>query len=137
MLNFWFQIDLLNTFLRLFSKLTLAVILLQMFKKSFYVVHVQCSVYNICLGPLSAPLCPYCRQRWTLLVPFFSESEHSSADLEEIEQRNRILNYINDFNRRFSGKYCFIYLRSQAQLFWWFVQGSILEFRISWNQYLF
>lgn len=61
-------------------------------------------VLFVYLGPLSSPLCPYCRQRWTLLVPFFSESEHSTADLEEIEQRNHILNYINDFNRRFSGK---------------------------------
>lgn len=57
-------------------------------------------------GPLSTPTCPYCRQRMTVLLPFFSEVENNAADLDEasIERRQRICDNIRSYNRLYSGE---------------------------------
>jgi hypothetical protein len=54
-------------------------------------------------GPLTAPACPYCRQRVTILLPFFSETEKHSAELEIVEKRVDLLTQIKTYNNRFSG----------------------------------
>ncbi len=56
-------------------------------------------------GLLGAPSCPYCRQRVTLLLPYFTLSERNAAELDVIEVRTGLLNKVKDFNRRFSGQY--------------------------------
>lgn len=53
---------------------------------------------------LAATACPYCRQRITILLPYFSQEERDSADLTEIETRNSILNEVHTYNRRYSGE---------------------------------
>lgn len=57
------------------------------------------------IGPLEVPTCPYCRQRITVLLLYFSEAERKSTDLELIEQRNQLITSIKAYNRRFSGNY--------------------------------
>ena len=58
------------------------------------------------LGPLSTPTCPYCRQRMTVLLPFFSDVENNAADLDDatIERRQKLYDNIRSYNRLFSGK---------------------------------
>ena len=53
---------------------------------------------------LSAIPCPYCRQRITLLLPYFSTDEKNSAEPQEIETRTSVLTRLNTYNRRFSGE---------------------------------
>ncbi len=57
------------------------------------------------VAPGAPPGCPYCRQRVTLLLPFFTEAERAApAETEAAEARNGILDKVGDFNRRFSGE---------------------------------
>ncbi len=59
-------------------------------------------------GLLSPPSCPYCRQRVTMILPYFSQEERDAADLTVVEGRGNVLNQIREFNRRFSGTFiCF------------------------------
>ena len=44
-----------------------------------------------------------CRQRMTVLLLYFSESERNTADLEEVERRNLLIESVRDYNRRYSG----------------------------------
>ena len=53
---------------------------------------------------LSAISCPYCRQRITLLLPYFSEDERNTAELEETRTRNQVITELNQYNRRWSGE---------------------------------
>jgi len=53
---------------------------------------------------LQATACPYCRQRITIILPYFSQEERDSADLGEIEQRNNLLTEVHTYNRRYSGE---------------------------------
>eukprot|EP00095_Tigriopus_kingsejongensis_P012758 maker-scaffold30_size591359-snap-gene-2.14 protein:Tk12758 transcript:maker-scaffold30_size591359-snap-gene-2.14-mRNA-1 annotation:"e3 ubiquitin-protein ligase rnf170-like" len=55
-------------------------------------------------GPLTAPNCPMCRQRITLLLPYFSEEERSSIELDVVTNRDAIMERVCQFNRRFSGE---------------------------------
>jgi len=57
-------------------------------------------------GPLSTPTCPYCRQRMTVLLPFFSDIETNAADLDvaTVERRQKIYDNIRSYNRLFSGE---------------------------------
>ena len=64
---------------------------------SFFEVHRRTS-------GLSAMSCPYCRQRVTILLTYFSEDERNTAEPAEIETRDRILEEANQYNRRFSGE---------------------------------
>ena len=48
--------------------------------------------------------CPYCRQRVTILLTYFSEDERNTAEPAEVETRDRILEEANQYNRRFSGE---------------------------------
>lgn len=52
----------------------------------------------------SACPCPYCRQRITIILPYFSAVEKNSADLAEIETRDKILKDVYTYNRRHSGE---------------------------------
>jgi len=59
------------------------------------------------LVPFQGPncsVCPYCRQRVTLILPHFSEAERGSGDPELSTSRNTILDKISDYNRKVSGK---------------------------------
>jgi len=53
---------------------------------------------------LHATTCPYCRQRITIMLPYFSQEERDSADLTEIENRSAILTEVHTYNRRYSGE---------------------------------
>jgi len=53
---------------------------------------------------LNATLCPYCRQKITLLLTYFSTEERNTADVAEIETRNSILTNIHLYNQRYSGE---------------------------------
>jgi len=53
---------------------------------------------------LQATLCPYCRQRVTIMLPYFSQEERDTADLTEIEQRSALLAEVHTYNRRYSGE---------------------------------
>ena len=54
---------------------------------------------------MSTPTCPYCRQRMTVLLPFFSDIEINAADLDvaTVERRQKIYDNIRSYNRLFSG----------------------------------
>lgn len=62
------------------------------------------SYYNLSSSGLTAPPCPYCRQRITMLLPFFSEAERNFADVDDIRERNNLSITIRTYNRRFSGE---------------------------------
>ena len=51
---------------------------------------------------LRAPNCPYCRQRMTLLIPFFSDAERNLADPGDQRDMDEMLDKIGVFNRRYS-----------------------------------
>ena len=53
---------------------------------------------------LSPMPCPYCRQRITILLPYFSSDERNTAEPTEIETRNSVLSQLTTYNRRFSGE---------------------------------
>ena len=55
-------------------------------------------------GILRAPSCPYCRQRVTVLLPFFTEEERGAAELDRLRVRNEVVDKVKEFNRRFSGE---------------------------------
>ena len=62
---------------------------------------------NYCLkisDPFDTPTCPYCRQRMTMLLLYFSETERGSANSAEIEQRNQLIQEIRNYNSRYSGE---------------------------------
>ena len=54
--------------------------------------------------PFDTPTCPYCRQRMTMLLFYFSETERNLADPEEIERRNTLVNSVRNYNSRYSGE---------------------------------
>ena len=58
-------------------------------------------------GPLATPVCPYCRQRMTVLLPFFSDAERNAADMDAdtIQERQQLCDNIRAYNRLFSGQY--------------------------------
>ncbi len=82
-------------------------------------------------GPLTAAACPYCRQRWTLLIPVFTEAEWES-DHEDLISR------IREFNRLYGGESRSLgeHLRDLPMLirhFWHFMwggNGMYLLFRV-------
>ena len=53
---------------------------------------------------LSAMPCPYCRQRITILLPYFSTDEKNTAEPSELETRTAVLSQVYNYNRRFSGE---------------------------------
>jgi RING finger protein 170 len=53
---------------------------------------------------LQATTCPYCRQRITIILPYFSQEERDSADVAEIETRSGLLTEVHTYNRRYSGE---------------------------------
>jgi len=53
---------------------------------------------------LSATSCPYCRQRITLILPYFSLEERDSADPADAEKKEKILVELSTYNRRYSGE---------------------------------
>jgi len=53
---------------------------------------------------LAATQCPYCRQRITIILPYFSDSENNSADITEVETREKIKKEVHMYNRRYSGE---------------------------------
>ena len=53
---------------------------------------------------LTAMPCPYCRQRITMLLPFFSDDERNTAEPPEIATRTAVLAELSIYNRRFSGE---------------------------------
>ncbi len=52
----------------------------------------------------SAPSCPYCRQRMTLLIPFFSEAERNSAEPSHQREIDELLEKVRTFNVRYSSE---------------------------------
>ena len=54
---------------------------------------------------LRAPNCPYCRQRMPLLIPFFSDAERNSAEPQDQQDMDEILDKIGVFNRRYSSEF--------------------------------
>jgi len=71
--------------------------------------HVYCgqciiSYYDTAVrAPFDTPSCPYCRQRITMILLYFSETERNSAELDIIDRRSQIINSVRSYNRRFSG----------------------------------
>lgn len=65
---------------------------------------IRSSSVSTVIHPFDTPTCPYCRQRMTVLLLYFSENERNTADLEEIERRNVLIGSVRDYNRRFSGE---------------------------------
>lgn len=61
------------------------------------------SKIQLFLGPFETPTCPYCRQRMTVLLIYFSDIERNAANLDEIERRNQFITSIRAYNRRYSG----------------------------------
>jgi len=56
-------------------------------------------------GLLETPTCPYCRQRMTMMLPYFSESEISDdSDITTAETRNQVLAQVKRYNRFYSGQ---------------------------------
>jgi len=53
---------------------------------------------------LSAIPCPYCRQRITIILPYFSDSEKTSAEPDDVETRDKIKLEVYTYNRRYSGE---------------------------------
>ncbi|XP_023344930.1 E3 ubiquitin-protein ligase RNF170 [Eurytemora carolleeae] len=53
---------------------------------------------------LSAITCPYCRQRITLLLSYFSQEERTAAEPGDVEIRNKVLEHIYAYNKRHSGE---------------------------------
>ena len=53
---------------------------------------------------LSALSCPYCRQRVTIILPYFSQDERDSAEPGDAEVRTRVLGELSTYNRRHSGE---------------------------------
>jgi len=71
-------------------------------------VHVFCS--NCLLevwrrsSQLSAISCPYCRQRVTLLLPYFTQEENYAVDPALAGDRRRLVEEMTGYNRRNSGE---------------------------------
>ncbi len=55
-------------------------------------------------SPFNAQTCPYCRQRMTLLLPYFTDEERNAAELPVIEERDRYCAELRAYNQRFSGQ---------------------------------
>ena len=53
---------------------------------------------------LQATSCPYCRQRITIILPYFSQEERDTADIAEVGSRNALLTEVHTYNRRYSGE---------------------------------
>jgi len=53
---------------------------------------------------LSAIPCPYCRQRITIILPYFSDPEKNSAEPSDVEIRDKIKTDVYTYNRRYSGE---------------------------------
>jgi len=65
---------------------------------------IRSSSVSTVINPFDTPTCPYCRQRMTVLLLYFSEDERNTADLEETERRNLLIGSVRDYNRRYSGE---------------------------------
>ena len=53
---------------------------------------------------MSASPCPYCRQRITIILPYFSDDEKNSAEPADAETRSKIRTDVYTYNRRYSGE---------------------------------
>lgn len=53
---------------------------------------------------LTASPCPYCRQRITIILPYFSDAEKNSAEPADAEIRDQIKKDVYTYNRRYSGE---------------------------------
>ena len=53
---------------------------------------------------MSAIPCPYCRQRITIILPYFSDAEKNSAEPNDVETRDKIKTDVYTYNRRYSGE---------------------------------
>lgn len=65
---------------------------------------IRSSSVTTVINAFDTPTCPMCRQRMTVLLLYFSESERNTADLEEVERRNLLIESVRDYNRRYSGE---------------------------------
>ncbi|XP_071517179.1 E3 ubiquitin-protein ligase RNF170-like isoform X3 [Panulirus ornatus] len=54
---------------------------------------------NFTMSPMP---CPFCRQEVTLLLPCFSEGETNTTEITEIEERERVMADIKQYNRMYS-----------------------------------
>jgi len=52
-------------------------------------------------------LCPYCRQRVTAMLPYFSDEENNTADPALADDRARLVKEMEDFSRRKGEGLCF------------------------------
>jgi len=55
-------------------------------------------------GLLETPSCPYCRQKMTIMLPFFSEAENLESSSVDISARTEVLDNIRQYNRYYSGQ---------------------------------
>ena len=53
---------------------------------------------------LAAIPCPYCRQRITIILPYFSDPEKNSAEPADAEIRDKVKTDVYTYNRRYSGE---------------------------------
>lgn len=63
--------------------------------------------HDILSTGLSALNCPFCRQRITVLLPYFSNEERGLSEnmsIPQLEERQILIPKIRDYNRRFSGE---------------------------------
>ncbi|XP_045581038.1 E3 ubiquitin-protein ligase RNF170 [Procambarus clarkii] len=63
----------------------------------------SCIIQNWRTNFSTSPMpCPFCRQEVTLLLPCFSEGETNTAELQEVEERERIMVDVQQYNRMYS-----------------------------------
>lgn len=53
---------------------------------------------------LSASPCPYCRQRITIMLPYFTIEEANSAEPADAEMRRKLFHEMSIYNRMYSGE---------------------------------
>lgn len=53
---------------------------------------------------LGAVRCPVCRQQVTILLQCYTEAEQNSTEAEDVEERHKLNEEVNNYNRRFSGE---------------------------------
>ncbi|KAK7066725.1 hypothetical protein SK128_006561 [Halocaridina rubra] len=92
---------------------------------------------NFTVSPMS---CPFCRQEVTLLLPCFTDGENNTADIAEVEERERLMNDIKQYNRMYSEHPRSLYGQLQdlptilrhiwAELFTWRGIEMISRFRV-------
>ncbi|XP_042878327.1 E3 ubiquitin-protein ligase RNF170-like isoform X1 [Penaeus japonicus] len=92
---------------------------------------------NFTMSPMS---CPFCRQEVTILLPCFSEGETNTAELPEIQDREKQMSDIREYNRMYSQHPRSLYGQLQdlptllrhiwAELFTWRGVEMISRFRV-------